>query len=340
MDDWPPTADHLPRNEEAEPPIEDEGDEDATEDQTSEVSHLLVADEHVGTRLDRFVATEMPDLSRSFASQLITDGRITVNERAAKPSYALRKGDAISVELPAPQPTDLSPENLPLDVVYEDADVVVVNKAAGMVVHPSAGHAGGTLVNALLFRYPDMRVGGDLRPGIVHRLDRDTSGLLVAVRNDRARHLISDQQQARTMRKAYLAVVEGRMKEPTGTIDAPVGRHPTNRLMQTITAGGRHARTHYRVLEELGGYTLVEALLETGRTHQIRVHFASIHRPVLGDPVYGPKRPRSSFGLKRQFLHAYELGFVLPSTGEWRTFSAPLPGDLQTALDKLRAAVP
>ncbi|MBC8076550.1 MAG: RluA family pseudouridine synthase [Chloroflexales bacterium] len=291
----------------------------------------------MGTRLDRFVVVELPDLSRSFASQLITGGRITVNGAHSKPSYALRRGDTVSVDLPAPAPTDTLPENLPLDVVYEDADVVVVNKAAGMVVHPSAGHAGGTLVNALLYHYPDMQVGGDLRPGIVHRLDRDTSGLLVAVRNDRARHLINEQQQARTMRKAYLAVVDGRMKEPTGTIDAPIGRSTSNRLMQTITPSGRHARTHYRVLEDLGNYTLVEALLETGRTHQIRVHFASLHRPVLGDPLYGPKHPRSTFGLKRQFLHAYELGFVLPSSGEWRLFSAPLPEDLQTALGKLQA---
>lgn len=303
-----------------------------------EILELVASDERAGTRLDRFVAAELPDLSRSFASQLIADGRITVNGAPAKPSYALRAGDAVAVDLPAPAPTELEPENLPLDVVYEDADVVVVNKAAGMVVHPSAGHAGGTLVNALLYRYPDMRVGGDLRPGIVHRLDRDTSGLLVAVRNDRARHLITEQQQARTMRKAYLAVVEGRMKEPTGTIDAPVGRHPTNRLMQAITASGRHARTHYRVLEAFAAHTLVEALLETGRTHQIRVHFASLHRPVLGDSLYGPKRPRSTFGLKRQFLHAYELGFALPSSGDWRTFTAPLPGDLQAALDKIRSA--
>ena len=308
------------------------------EQDLTEFYELVVSDDQVGARLDRFVASAIPDLSRSFVSQLITNGRISVNGAPSKPAYGLRAGDTIAVDLPAPAPSDLVPEDLPLDVVYEDADVVVVNKAAGMVAHPSAGHASGTLVHALLFRYPDMRVGGDLRPGIVHRLDRDTSGLLVAVRNDRARHFITEQQQARTMRKAYIAVVEGRIKEPTGTIDAPVGRHPTNRLMQAITANGRYARTHYRVLEDLRAYTLLEALLETGRTHQIRVHFASIHRPVLADPVYGPKRPRSTFGLKRQFLHAYELGFVLPSTGEWRTFTAPLPADLQAALDKLRAA--
>ena len=207
-----------------------------------------------------------------------------------------------------------------------------------MVVHPSAGHSSGTLVNTLLFRYPDMQVGNDLRPGIVHRLDRDTSGLMVVVRNDRARKSISEQQAARTMRKAYLAVVDGRMKEPAGVIDAPIGRYPTDRLRQAVVASGRVARTHYRVLEELGSYALVEALLETGRTHQIRVHFAHIQRPVIGDPLYGPRKGRSSFGLRRQFLHAYELGFLLPSSGIWQQWHTPLPSDLEAALVKLRNA--
>jgi 23S rRNA pseudouridine1911/1915/1917 synthase len=207
-----------------------------------------------------------------------------------------------------------------------------------MVVHPAPGHSGGTLVNALLARYPDMQVGSDLRPGIIHRLDRDTSGLMVVVRNDRARRLLNEQQQARTMRKAYLAVVEGCFKQPEGVIDAPLGRHPTDRKRQAVIAGGRAARTHYRVLEALGDYTLIEALLETGRTHQIRVHFAHKNRPLLGDPLYGLRRPRSTWGLRRQFLHSHELGFVLPASGAWRMFNSPLPEDLAAALRKLRAA--
>jgi 23S rRNA pseudouridine1911/1915/1917 synthase len=207
-----------------------------------------------------------------------------------------------------------------------------------MVVHPAPGHPRGTLANALLARYPGLQIGGSVRPGLVHRIDQDTSGLLVVARTDQAMHDLIAQQQARSMHKAYLAVVEGRMKEPQGTIDAPIGRHPTDRKRQAIVAGGREARTHYRVLEELGRYTLLEARLETGRTHQIRVHFAAQQRPVLGDPLYGPRRQRATFGLRRQFLHAYRLGFRLPGSGTWREFESPLPPDLAATLDKLRRA--
>jgi 23S rRNA pseudouridine1911/1915/1917 synthase len=299
--------------------------------------HLVVAGEHDGVRLDRFAADQVADLSRSYARQLIEDAHIRLNGADARPSSLVHAGDVVTVQRPVAQPTDLVPQDIPLNVVYEDADVVVIDKPAGMVVHPAPGHLDGTLVNALLARYPDITVGSDLRPGIVHRLDRDTSGLLVVTRNDRARHAIQAQQQARTMMKAYLAVVEGRFKEPTGLIDAPIARHPTDRMRQAIVAGGREARTHWTVLEELGDYTLIEARLETGRTHQIRVHFAHKSRPVLGDPLYGPRKPRATFGLTRQFLHAYRLGFVLPSTGEWASFESPLPEDLRAALEKLRA---
>jgi 23S rRNA pseudouridine1911/1915/1917 synthase len=215
--------------------------------------------------------------------------------------------------------------------------VVVVDKPAGMVVHPAPGHTRGTLVNALLARYPDIAIGGDLRPGIVHRLDRDTSGLLVVARNDRALRDLQRQQQARTMVKVYLAVADGRFKEPQGVIDAPIGRHPTDRTRMAVLASGRVARTHWRVLEDLGEYTLLEVRLETGRTHQIRVHFAHKSRPLLGDPLYGPKKPRATFGLARQFLHAHRLGFQLPSSGAWAEFGTPLPADLAAALEKLRA---
>jgi 23S rRNA pseudouridine1911/1915/1917 synthase len=302
-----------------------------------EVVHLLVEEEAAGVRLDRFAADSVPDLSRSYARQLIEDAHIRINDRAARPSSLVRQGDVVTVWLPLPQPTDLIPEDIPLTVVYEDTDVVVVDKPAGMVVHPAPGHLTGTLVNALLARYPDIAVGGDLRPGIVHRLDRDTSGLLVVARHDRALRTLQEQQQARSMLKIYLAVAEGRFKEPEGTIDAPIDRHPSDRLRMAVVASGRQARTHWRVQEELGGYTLLAIRLETGRTHQIRVHFAHKSRPILGDPLYGPKKPRTTFGLTRQFLHAQQLGFSLPSSGQWAEFRSELPDDLQAALGKLRA---
>jgi 23S rRNA pseudouridine1911/1915/1917 synthase len=303
---------------------------------SEEVLRLVAESEDEGLRLDRFVADKVADLSRSYARQLIEDAHIRLNGHDARPSSPLHPGDVVTVQRPVAQPTDLAPQDIPLDVVYEDADVVVIDKPAGMVVHPAPGHLSGTLVNALLAHYPDITVGSDLRPGIVHRLDRDTSGLLVVARNDAARHHLQAQQQARTMRKAYLVVVEGRFKEPEGLIDAPIARHPTDRLRQAIIADGRVARTHWTVLEDLGEYTLLEARLETGRTHQIRVHFAYKSRPVLGDPLYGPKKPRAMFGLARQFLHAYRLGFVLPATGAWVEFESPLPADLAGALEKLR----
>jgi 23S rRNA pseudouridine1911/1915/1917 synthase len=304
-----------------------------------DVLRLVVEAGDDGQRLDRFAAEHVPDLSRSYAHQLIEDAHIRVNGNDARPSLLVRAGDVVTIFRPVAQPTDLVAQDIPLNVVYEDADVVVIDKPAGLVVHPAPGHPDGTLVNALLARYPDITVGGDLRPGIVHRLDRDTSGLLVVARNDAARHYLQAQQQARAMRKAYLVVVEGRFKEPEGVIDAPIARHPTDRLRQAIVSNGRAARTHWAVLEDLGEYTLLEARLETGRTHQIRVHFAYKSRAVLGDPLYGPKKPRATFGLSRQFLHAYRLGFELPSNGEWAEFESPLPADLQAALDKLRARV-
>lgn len=306
---------------------------------SGEILNFEVAAAHVGERLDRYIAEVVATLSRSYARKLIDEGSIRVNQHAAKPAQPLRIGDVITVQVPAPQPVELTPEPIPLAIIYEDSDIVMVNKPAGMVVHPAPGHHSGTLVHALLARYPDMHVSGDMRPGIVHRLDQDTSGLLVVARHDQAMRTLSEQQKARLMHKAYLLVVEGHFREPEGVIDAPIGRHPHDRKRQAIVANGRAARTHYRVLEELGPYTLLEALLETGRTHQIRVHFASRHRPVLADPLYGPRKPRATFGLQRQFLHAHKLGLYLPSDESWQEYEAPLPPDLQTALHRLRASV-
>jgi 23S rRNA pseudouridine1911/1915/1917 synthase len=300
---------------------------------------LYAAPEDGGERLDRFVSRTVADLSRSYVQQLVSDGRVTVNGKFARPSLPLRPGDRVVVTVPPPQPTALTPEAIPLQIVHEDADVVVVDKPAGMVVHPAPGHEGGTLANALLARYPEMQINGGVRPGIVHRLDQGTSGLLVVARHDQAMQALTEQQRARTMLKLYLAVVEGRFKEPTGTVDAPIGRHPADRLRMTVTPGGREARTHYTVLEELGDYTLLELRLETGRTHQIRVHMLHRSRPILGDPMYGGRKSRPSFGLARQFLHAHRLGFAHPADGAWREFSSPLPADLEAALGRLRAAV-
>ncbi|KAB8143078.1 RluA family pseudouridine synthase [Chloroflexia bacterium SDU3-3] len=298
---------------------------------------LTAQPEHRDQRLDRYVSDQIEDLSRSMARRLIDEAQILVNGQPAKPSAAIQPGDVVAVRRPPPAPVAIEAEDIPLQVVYEDDDLVVIDKPAGMVVHPAPGHSHGTLVNALLARYPGISVGGELRPGIVHRLDRDTSGLLVIARNDAALHAIQQQQQARTMDKRYLLVADGRFKQQTGVVDAPIARHPSDRLRMAIVAGGREARTHWRVIEELGEYTLVEAKLETGRTHQIRVHFAHIHRPVLGDALYGPKRPRALFGLQRQFLHAYQLAFDHPRTGQPVRCESPLPPDLAASLEKLRA---
>jgi 23S rRNA pseudouridine1911/1915/1917 synthase len=302
----------------------------------AEIVQLIVEAHDQGARLDRFAAEKVADLSRSYARQLIEAAHIRLNGSDARPSAQLRAGDVVTICRPAAQPTGIIAEPIPLTVAYEDADVVVIDKPAGLVVHPAPGHPSGTLVNALLARYPDMAIGADLRPGIVHRLDRDTSGLLVVARNERALRNLQHQQQARTMLKVYLAVVEGRFKEQSGTIDAPIARHPVDRTRMAVVAGGRPARTHWRVIEQLGEYTLVEARLETGRTHQIRVHFAKMNRPLLGDPLYGPRRPRATFGLERQFLHAYRLGFAQPTSGAWIECTSELPPDLQAVLTKLR----
>ncbi|MCU0490839.1 MAG: RluA family pseudouridine synthase [Chloroflexaceae bacterium] len=306
--------------------------------ETSPTIELTVGEAQKGERLDRFVADLVEDLSRSYARQLIEDGHIRINQRDARPSHQVQPGDVVTVVRPLAQPTDLVAQEIPLTVVYEDDDVVVVDKPAGMVVHPAPGHPNGTLVNALLARYPDIQISGDVRPGIVHRIDQDTSGLLVVARNDRAWRMLTEQQRERSMHKAYLAVVDGGFKEPDGLINLPIGRHPTDRKRQAVIQSGREARTRYRVLEALGSYTLIEATLETGRTHQIRVHFAHKSRPVLGDPLYGPRKPKATFGLTRQFLHAYRLGFALPSDGIWREFTSPLPPDLAAVLEKLRKA--
>jgi len=293
-----------------------------------------------GERLDRAIAAHIEDVSRSYAAMLIESGMVTVNcSVVSKTSHRLQAGDHTHVDIPAPQPSGLHAEEIPLKVVYEDADLLVVDKPAGMVVHPAPGHGSGTLVNALLAHVPgiELDMGDEARPGIVHRLDRDTSGLIVIAKRRSAHENLSRQMAARTMLKEYIAVVAGAPRPLQGIIDAPIARDPRDRKRMAIVPGGRHARTRYTTEGDLGRYTLIRATLETGRTHQIRVHMASTGHPVLGDPVYGKRtlKDAAALGLTRQFLHAQRLGFTLPSTGEWREFTSELPEDLRRVLERL-----
>ena len=270
-----------------------------------------------GERADAFLARSIPDLTRSAAQRLLEEGAVTLAGRAVKKNYKTTPGDVLEVVLPDPEPVDVIPQDIPLDVVYEDSDVIVVNKPVGMVVHPAPGHPDGTLVNALLHHCGDSLSGinGELRPGIVHRIDRDTSGLIIAAKNDRAHLALAAQLQDHSLARVYEAVTVGGLKEDSGTVDAPIGRHPVDRKKMAIDPrNGRRAVTHWTVLNRYPGYTHVECRLETGRTHQIRVHMASIGHPLLGDVVYGSKKPWP--GLAGQCLHARKLKFIHPSTGK------------------------
>jgi 23S rRNA pseudouridine1911/1915/1917 synthase len=281
------------------------------------------------TRLDRYLAKEYPELSRSRLQKLIEQGYINVNGRGAKASQKLNVGDEVHVSLPHPEQVSLVAETIPLDVIYEDNDLLLINKPAGLVVHPSPGHTAHTLVNALLARCPDLTNFGDVtRPGIVHRLDRDTSGLMIIAKNSAAQQHLINQFKARAVSKGYLVLVKGKLTPSQGIIDASVGRDPSNRKRMAIVSRGRQARTRYKVKEYVGDYTLLDVVTETGRTHQIRVHLSAIGYPVVGDPVYGVK----SAYVKRQFVHAHRLGFHLPASGEYREFTCELPPDLKQAL--------
>ena len=284
--------------------------------------------EEAGIRLDTYLAQKCR-LSRSQVQRLIREGQVTVNGRPGKPGLGLNPGDRVEVTLPPPASTISLPEDIPLKVIYEDDDLVVIDKPPGLAVHPAPGRRAHTLVNALLSRYSALADMPDKeRPGIVHRLDKDTSGLIMVAKNVPAQASLSRQIKAHSIKKGYLVLIEGRLEPEEGAIEAEVGRHPRHRQRMGVVAGGREALTRYRVLKYLHGYTLVEATPETGRTHQIRVHFAAIGHPVFGDRVYGKASPI----LGRQFLHAHRLGFRLPSTGEWVEFESELPGDLEEAL--------
>ena len=290
-----------------------------------------------GERLDTFIARRCPELSRNQARRLIDEGLVSVDGRQAKPSEGVTAGLRVNVTIPPPQTIDLAPEAIPLTIIYQDGDIIVLDKPAGLTVHPAPGHPSGTLVNALLAACPDLRgIAGTLRPGIVHRLDKDTSGLMVVAKNDRAQRALQGQLKDRVVRKTYLALVRGVPAPREGTIEAPIGRHPKNRKKMAVVADGRESTTRYRVREEIAGgkYSLLEVEPVTGRTHQVRVHLAAIGHPVVGDATYG----RSSEAIGRQFLHAHKLAFAMPLGGRTVEFVSPLPADLREALSRLHAA--
>lgn len=287
-------------------------------------------------RVDALIAAAMPELSRAFVQKLLEEGRVTCRGKAVKKSFKPEPGDELIIDIPEPEKPEVTAEDIPLDVVFEDRDVIVVNKPKGMVVHPAPGHSGGTLVNALMAHCGgDLSgINGVLRPGIVHRIDKDTSGLLIAAKNDAAHKFLASQLADHTLSRTYECVVVGNLKEDTGTVDAPIGRHPTDRKRQCVTdKNSKPAVTHWRVLERFPGYTHVECKLETGRTHQIRVHMAHIGHPILGDTVYGAKKPVP--GLTGQCLHAKKLRFIHPN-GEELELECPLPEYFENVLEKLR----
>ena len=308
--------------------------------------HILTvtaSEEDAGSRLDAFIGYNTDELSRSYAVRLIKKGMVKVNgETVTSKKSSVKAGDEISVDMPDPEPLEITAENIPLDIVYEDDDLAVINKPRGMVVHPGPGNSSGTLVNAIMYHMGDSlsSINGVIRPGIVHRIDKDTSGLLMIAKNDRAHESLAAQLKEHSVTREYTALVYDNLKEDELTIDEPIGRDERNRMRNAVNgAAARNAVTHIKVLERFGKYTLVKAVLETGRTHQIRVHMAYIHHPLAGDELYGPRRQSSrieGIPVSGQLLHAGTLGFVHPSTGEYMEFHSDLPEVFSQVLSKLR----
>ncbi len=297
--------------------------------------HFLIEDEQADERIDKFLSECLPDLSRSYIQKLIKDGQVTVNHKNIKANYKLNSGDSIELEEPELKEPDIIAENIPIDVLYEDSDLLIVNKPKGMVVHPSAGHYSGTLVNALMYYCKNNLSGinGIMRPGIVHRIDMDTTGSLLVCKNDFTHNHIAEQLKVHSITRIYHAIVHGILKDDEGTIDAPIGRHPVDRKKMSINhKNGKDAVTHYKVLQRFQNHTYIECQLETGRTHQIRVHMASIGHPLLGDTVYGPSKVPAK--LQGQTLHAKTIGIIHPKTGEYLEVSAPLPEYFSKLLEK------
>ncbi|MDD9270052.1 RluA family pseudouridine synthase [Paenibacillus sp. GCM10023248] len=293
---------------------------------------------YAGERIDKFITEALEeDVSRTLVQQWVKDGHVQVNGKGIKPNYKLAEQDVITLQIPDPQGVELLAENIPLNVVYEDADVIVINKPRGLVVHPAPGHYSGTLVNALMYHCRDLSgINGELRPGIVHRIDKDTSGLIMSAKNDKAHAGLAEQLKAHTVNRKYIALVHGKLQHDQGTIDAPIGRDSHDRKMYTVTEkNSKHAVTHFVVLERFGDFTLVELKLETGRTHQIRVHMKFIGHPLVGDPMYGKSKGNLMEG---QALHAAILGFEHPRTGEWLQFEAPIPEDMANLLQTIRTS--
>lgn len=296
---------------------------------------IKVDEQDEGLRIDKYLSNIFKDKSRSFIQGLIEKENVKVNSKSLKSNYKLKKSDEIEIMIPEPEILSVEAENIPIDIVYEDEDVIVVNKAQGMVVHPAPGNYNGTLVNALLYHCKDLSsINGVIRPGIVHRIDKDTSGILVIAKNDDAHNKLSEQLKDHSMKREYYALIEGRLKNNDGTIDKPLGRCKKDRLKIGIIEDGKRAVTHYEVVERYNGYTLVKCVLETGRTHQIRVHMASIGFPLVGDPLYGFKRQK--FKLEGQVLHARTLGFIHPRTGEYMEFTSELPQYFCDLINKLK----
>lgn len=300
------------------------------------VHEIQVLESQAGYRVDKFLSIEFADLSRSYIQKLMKDGQVSVNGKVVKANYKLNDQDVVRMNEPELKEPDIVAEDLPLDILYEDEDLLIVNKPKGMVVHPSAGHYTGTLVNALMFHCKEdlSGINGVMRPGIVHRIDMDTTGSLLVCKNDMAHQNLAEQLKLHSIKRIYHAIVHGVIKEEEGTVDAPIGRHPTSRKKMSINyKNGKEAVTHYKVLKRYQNYTYIQCQLETGRTHQIRVHMASIHHPLLGDVVYGPaKQP---FSLQGQCLHAKTIGIQHPRTGEYMEVEAPLPDYFEELLVKL-----
>lgn len=293
-----------------------------------------IENENSGKRIDKYLSEVIEGKSRSFVQGLIDEEHITVNDKVIKSNYKLRINDKIIVTLPKAAELNVEAENIEIDVVYEDKDVIVINKPQGMVVHPAPGNYTGTLVNALMYHCKDLSgINGVIRPGIVHRIDKDTSGILVIAKNDDSHNFLADQLKDHTMKREYVALVEGILKEDNGTIDKNIARDPKDRIKMAVVKDGKNAKTHYEVISRYDKNTLVKCILETGRTHQIRVHMMSIGHPLVGDPVYGHKKQR--FKLKGQMLHAKTLGFIHPTTKGYLEFNSELPSYFNSIIEKL-----
>lgn len=313
-----------------------------TEDQ-EEIIELWPQREHQLMRLDKYVASQLPDLSRTYLQQLITEGRLLVDGQVRRAAFKMTPGQVVTLSLPPTEDFELEAQDIPLDIIFEDDDILLINKPAGMVVHPAPGHPRDTLVNAVLHHAPSISIQGSNRPGIIHRLDKDTSGVMVIAKSNRAQMSLAEQWQERSVIKRYTTLVAGVVEEDSATIDAPIGRNTVNRQQMTTTRSGREAITHFTVVERFEDTTLLDVQIETGRTHQIRVHLAFIGFPVVGDALYGNKvsaRIAERLGVERQFLHASSLGIRVPSSNEHRTFDAPLPAEMAEVLEHLRSDGP